>query len=276
MKEMDLFKRKLNIEETKLNIVSDININTSFNDNKNGNFIKRNYAKNKLDDFITYQRNELKDYIINNPLFAKTLTPYNSNKSESTNLIPKIVNLMINSSNIANVGPTATIAGTIAELSLEYLMEQGSKYAIVENGGDIAFLNDYSDKKIICGIYAGKSPLTGKIGLEFKSKKKNCPLGVCSSSASVGYSISYGRSDCVTIIANQASVADGLATSIGNKVNGKLDSDAIENGLTTAEEFREHFIGALIIVKESFGTIGKLPKIVETNNEDVLNNFEEE
>ncbi|RBQ22763.1 hypothetical protein ALNOE001_15490 [Candidatus Methanobinarius endosymbioticus] len=109
--------------------------------------------------------------------------------------------------------------------------------------------------------------------MEFKPKSQS--IGVCTSSGSVGYSISYGRSDCVTVIAKEASVADGLATSIGNKVNGKLDSDAVENGIVYAKKFKNHFIGALIIVGESIGTIGKLPKIVETNNDYISNDFEE-
>ncbi|WP_225370650.1 hypothetical protein [Methanobrevibacter arboriphilus] len=46
---------------------------------------------------------------------------------------------MIEGSNIANVGPTATLAGTIAELSLDYLIKNDSNYSILDNGGDIAF-----------------------------------------------------------------------------------------------------------------------------------------
>ncbi|MCL2687926.1 MAG: UPF0280 family protein [Methanobrevibacter sp.] len=302
MKIKPTFSKKISIDETNINLISDIDI-----------------EKHNIEDFIISERNLLKDYMVKNPLFAKTLKPYKpynhsnhykisksneldenktkhkpqfetnkskklqinkpeelqTNKSEkfqtnkpeklqtNNKKLPKIIELMITAANIAKVGPTATIAGTISELTLDFLIKTGSKYSIVDNGGDIAFLNNY-EKKVIFGIYAGKSPLSGKIGLEFKPKKKNYPLGICSSSASVGYSLSYGRSDCVTVIANQASIADGLATSIGNKVNGKLDSAAVENGLNFAEEFEEYFIGALIIVGETIGTIGKVPKIVET------------
>jgi len=271
---MKIFKKKLSIEETNINIVSDIDINSNFNNKSTGNSRDCNKGNN-LYEFILNQRNQLKEYIANNPLFAKTLSPYTPSKSKPSQSIPKIIEMMINSSNIANVGPTATIAGTIAELSLDYLINQGSKYSILDNGGDIAFLNDYKNKNLILGIYAGNSPLSGKIGLKFKSKNKNYPMGVCSSSGSVGYSISYGRSDCVTVIANHASVADGLATSIANEVNGKLDFDAVENGLAKAEEFKESFFGVLIIVGESVGTIGKVP-IVETKDNSIFSNFENE
>ena len=261
MFDIPLFKRRIAIEETKINLVSDIDTNNIKNKREN------------LEDFIIHQRNLLKKYIKNYPLFAKTLSPYNIKKSEKTSPTPKIIDLMIKASKIANVGPTATLAGTISELSLDYLIKNNSNYSIIDNGGDISFLNNYSEKEVIFGIYAGNSPLSGKIGFKFKFRKKNQKFGVCSSSASVGYSISYGRSDCVTVIANQASVADGLATSIANNVNGKLDKDAVENGLFAAEEFRKHFIGALIIVGESIGTIGKLPKIIETQNTEIKTNF---
>ena len=282
-----LFKKKIIIEETKINLVSDINITNNNinninsennennnNNNNNNNKINKNNTFNtyNLNDFIKNQRNQLKKYISENPLFAKTLKPYTSYKSSE---IPKIIELMINGSKIANVGPTATLAGTIAELSLDYLIKNGSKCSIVDNGGDIAFLNNNAKKKVVLGIYAGDSPLSGKIGLEFKLEKKNQKFGVCSSSGSVGYSISYGRSDSVTVIANQASIADGLASAIGNNVNGKLDKDAVENGLIAAEGYMEHFIGALIIVGESIGTIGKVPKIIETENININSNFKD-
>jgi len=262
-----LFKKRITIEETKINLVSDIDIT---NDKINNNYEK--YNPYNLNDFVKIQRNQLKKYISENPLFAKTLTPYTPNKSKK---IPEIIKLMINGSKIANVGPTATLAGTIAELSLDYLIKCESNYSIVDNGGDIAFTNNYNGKKVVFGIYAGESPLSGNIGLEFKFKKKNQKFGVCSSSASVGYSISYGRSDSVTVITNQASIADGLASAIGNNVNGKLDEDAVENGLLVAEEYRKHFIGALIIVGESIGTIGKVPKIIETESTEINNNIKD-
>lgn len=56
----------------------------------------------------------------------------------------------------------ASVAGAIAEfVSSELLVF--SPEIIVENGGDIYLKS--SEKRIV-GIYAGKSPLTDKIGLE--------------------------------------------------------------------------------------------------------------
>ncbi|MDR2967881.1 MAG: UPF0280 family protein [Methanobacteriaceae archaeon] len=233
-----IFKKKISIDETQINLITDI-------------------EKNCLKKHIIKNRNELKAYISNNPNFITSLKPVEENNS------PKIVKLMIEASKIANVGPMATIAGTIAEISIDYLAYQGSTYSIVDNGGDIAFINKNNKNKVMCGIYAGESPLSGKIAFEFKNYKH--PMGICSSSGTVGFSLSYGRSDCVTIIAKKSSIADGLATAIANDVNGKIDSDAVERGLLTAEKFKKHFIGGLIIVGENIGTIGKLPKIIENH-----------
>lgn len=236
MKDNKIFNEKLSIDETKINLVTDI-------------------ENNSLKKYIIKNRNELKTYISKNPNFAKSLKPVEENNS------PKIAKLMIKASKIGNVGPMAAIAGTIAEISINYLIEQGSEYSIIDNGGDISFINKKNKKNVICGIYAGESPLSGKIALKFKNYKY--PMGICSSSGSVGFSLSYGRSDCVTIIAKKSSIADALATAIANDVNGKTDNAAVEKGLLTADKFREHFIGGLIIVGESIGTIGKLPKIIE-------------
>ena len=243
MKDNKIFKESLSIDETNIKFLTDI-------------------ENNNLRDFIFENRNKLKKYILTHPSFLKSLSPVHGEKN-----LPKIVKLMIEASEICNVGPMAAIAGTISEISIDYLIDLGSKYSIVDNGGDISFINKINKKKVICGIYAGKSPLSGKIAFEFKNYKY--PIGLCSSSGTVGFSLSYGRSDCVTIIAKKTSIADSLATAIANEVNGKTDNDAVERGLLAADKFRKHFIGGLIIVGEAIGTIGKLPKIIETHDFDV-------
>lgn len=249
MKDNKIFKEKLSIDETQLNLVTDI-------------------ENNNLNEFITKNRNELKKYILNHPNFLKSLKPVPEGKNS-----PKIAKIMIEASKISNVGPMAAIAGSISEISMNFLVKKGSNYSIVDNGGDIAFINKKKNKKVICGIYAGKSPLSGKIAFEFNNYKY--PIGICSSSGTVGFSLSYGRSDCVTIIAKKSSIADSLATAIGNDVNGKTDNEAVERGLLTADKFKEYFIGGLIIVGEAIGTIGKLPKIVENKDEAIFNDFKD-
>ena len=167
---------------------------------------------------------------------------------------------MYESSQKCDVGPMACVAGTISELSLDYLIENDSTQSIVENGGDIALINR---EKIICGIYSNNKILGNQIGFEIKPRKN--PLGICTSSGKIGHSISFGDSDSVTVISNSASISDGLATRIANDVIGETSEDKVSNALESAENFREFYDGILIISDENIGTIGKLPRIVETN-----------
>lgn len=49
-------------------------------------------------------------------------------------------------------------------------------------------------KPLLVGLFAGKSPLTGKIGLKFEPGSS---LGICTSSGTVGHSLSFGKCDAV-------------------------------------------------------------------------------
>lgn len=217
--------------------------------------LKTDLKNQELKKFIFKLRYDLKQYISRNQDFLLSLEPIESYPEE----LPKIIERMYESSNYADVGPMACVAGTISELSLNYLMENDSKYSIVENGGDIAIIND---ETIVCGIYSNNEILGNNIGFEIKSRKK--PLGICTSSGKIGHSISFGQSDSVTVISKSPSIADGLATRIANDVCGETSEDKVANALETAEQFKEFFEGILIISQDNVGTIGKLPKIVET------------
>ena len=209
-----------------------------------------------LKSFIIKTRVELEQYIKYNPEFQISLEKI-SNKNPLKN--PNIVNLMYNTSNKVEIGPMASVAGSISELSLDYLMNLGTKTSIVENGGDIALIND---KKIICGIYSNNEILKNKIGFKLKVNKK--PIGICTSSAKIGHSISFGEAESVTVISDSASISDGLATKIANEVKGESNQEAIENGLNLCEYYKDLFTGVLIISGDSVGTIGKLPKLIQT------------
>jgi hypothetical protein len=103
----------------------------------------------------------------------------------------------------------------------------------------------------------------------FKIKPRKKPLGICTSSGKIGHSISLGAADSDTVISESSSVADGLATRIANDVKGADSEDNVVNAAETAEEFRELFDGALIICENNVATVGRLPKIVETDKFEV-------
>ena len=213
-----------------------------------------------LKHYILRIRSELKRYISLNQDFLLSLEPMKYNPES----LPDIVLKMYESSRKADVGPMACVAGTISEMSLDYLIENGSDFSIVENGGDIALIND---REVLCGIYSNNNVLGNNIA--FKIKARKYPLGICTSSGKIGHSISFGTSDSVSVISKSPSLADGLATRIANDVKGKDCETKVSNALETAENYKEYFDGVLIISDDNIGTIGKLPKIVESKDFEV-------
>ena len=201
-------------------------------------------------------RSDLTSYIARNPDFLHSFTPISADDEN----LPLIVSKMYESSNLCDVGPMACVAGTISEMALDYLIALDSKNSIVENGGDIALVND---RTVLCGIYSNNEILGNEIA--FKIPERKSPLGICTSSGNIGHSISFGASDSVTVISPSPSVADGLATRIANDVKGIDGESKVSNAAETAEEFRQHFMGVLIICGNSVATVGRLPKIVETD-----------
>lgn len=217
-------------------------------------------ANHDLYAYILSIRRDLKNYILGNDDFLISMEPV---KLDGENL-PLIVGRMYESSCLADVGPMACVAGTISELSLNYLISNGSAHSIVENGGDIALINS---RKVLCGIYSNNDVLGNEIAFEIKKRKS--PLGICTSSGKIGHSISFGQSDSVTVISNSPSLADGLATRIANEVNGMTSEDKVYHALECAENYRDLFQGVLVISDDNVGTVGKLPNIIETQNFDV-------
>lgn len=208
-----------------------------------------------LKNYILKLRKELEHHIAKNKDFQLSLEPVSSGEEN----LSEIIKRMYTASSYCDVGPMACVAGCISEMSLDYLISKKSEYSIVENGGDIAIINS---KQAVCGIYSNNPILGNKIGFNLKARKT--PLGICTSSGKIGHSISFGQSDSVTVLSKKASIADGLATRIANEVVGQNSEDKVSNALEASENYKELFDGVLIISQDNVGTVGKLPKIVET------------
>ena len=192
---------------------------------------------------VMQYRYHLDKYISKNPDFLKSLIPLPSDP-----YAPSIIKEMSQAAILAQVGPMASVAGAIAEMVGKDLLEHTSQI-VVENGGDI-FLKISKDLTI--GIYAGNSPLSNKLGLKIPSHIT--PLGVCTSSGTVGHSLSFGKSNSVTVIAQSTPLADATATATGNLVKSKSD---IEKGLEYAQNIKG-IIGTLIIIDDQFGAKGDI------------------
>ena len=224
--------------------------------------LKTDLTEHELPNFILNQRFVLKTYIRENPDFLTSYEPVLVDENDEPSLI---VSLMSRAGRKAEVGPMAAVAGTISQLCMGFMVESGAKYVIIDNGGDVALK---TDQDVVVGLYAGESSLSGEVGFRIKFGKT--PLGICTSSGTVGHSISFGRADSVTVFADEASTADALATSIANQARGKMDHDAVQNSLERAEDFRKSMRGVLVVVGESAGTLGRIPKLVQTDRKVVL------
>jgi ApbE superfamily uncharacterized protein (UPF0280 family) len=194
-------------------------------------------------------RQQLEKYIEKNLVFQTSLEPVSVAENA-----PEIVKQMAAAGKKAGVGPMAAVAGAIAECVGKELLEF-SPEIIVENGGDV-FLK--IPKKRVVGIYAGNSPLTGKIGLEISPN--DTPLGVCTSSGTVGHSLSFGKADAVVVTAASATLADAAATAIGNRVKQPGD---IDQALKLAREIGG-LKGVVIIIGKDIGAWGEV-KLCETS-----------
>jgi ApbE superfamily uncharacterized protein (UPF0280 family) len=191
---------------------------------------------------IIQLRQQLEAYISANPLFQTSLVPLPADPRA-----PQIVKEMLAAAQAAGVGPMAGVAGAMAEFVGAALLPFTPE-VVVENGGDI-FLQTSSERKI--GIFAGRSPLSMRVGIRVPAERQ--PLGVCTSSATVGPSLSLGKADAVCVISPSATLADAAATALGNMVQGKGD---IEQALEAGSKI-PGVEGAVIIVDDALGAWGR-------------------
>lgn len=142
----------------------------------------------------------------------------------------------------------AAVAGAYAETVGRELVK-ASREVIVENGGDI-FLA--SRKKRRVGVFAGASPFSGKLAVEIEPTRT--PLGICTSSGTVGPSLSFGRADAAMIVAVSAALADAAASAAGNAVVTVAD---IPKGIDAVCGLKG-IHGVLIIKDDKMGAWGDI------------------
>ncbi|HEY55657.1 MAG TPA: UPF0280 family protein [Dehalococcoidia bacterium] len=225
VKDKDLVSFKVAVKETDLYIRAHSNL------------------KRKALKLVLKYRQLLEGYIERHPSFLTSLEPVAAGDDA-----PQIVTEMAEAARKAGVGPMASVAGAIAEFVGAQLLDS-SPEVIVENGGDI-YLKSRQDRLI--GIYAGKSPLTGNIALEIKGGET--PMGICTSSGTVGHSLSYGRADAVIALSRSAVLADAAATAIANMINRPED---IDGGIEFARNIGG-LNGAVIIQGDKMGLWGEV------------------
>lgn len=192
---------------------------------------------------VVRHRTPLEEYISSHPHFLRALEPIAVEETA-----PQIVREMALAAEKAGVGPMAAVAGAIAEAVGRDLLALTSE-VIVENGGDI-FLK--ISRPRLVGIYAGSSPLTGRVALRISPS--DTPLGICTSSGTVGHSLSFGVADAAITLARSAALADAAATALGNRVKSIQD---IEPALDWSKTV-PGLIGAMVIKDDRLGAWGKV------------------
>ncbi|MEM2321357.1 MAG: UPF0280 family protein [Candidatus Bathyarchaeia archaeon] len=203
---------------------------------------------------VKYHVRLLKEYVGRNPTFQYSLEPLKDDPDA-----PLIAKLMIDASRAAGVGPMASVAGVIADLGLRKLLEMGAGVAIVEDGGEIAAYT--SSRDIVVAISTNESYLSGRIGLLVEHE--DTPLGIATTTGIANQkTISFGMADSVTVIAENAAIADAAATSICNTVLGVDPWKSISRGVERAKGIKG-VRGVIISYGGYIGLFGKLPRIIK-------------
>lgn len=208
----------------------------------------RNLSRKALKAISKY-RDAIEGYIERHPSFLTSLEPLSVEDNA-----PRIVKEMSLAAESVSLGPMAAVAGAIAEFVGKELLDF-SPEVIIENGGDI-FLK--TTRKRLVGIFAGESPLTHKVALEINPE--DTPLGICTSSGTVGHSLSFGKADAVIVLSSRTSLADASATAIGNLIKTAAD---IDSGIEFAQGI-DGLKGIVIIKGNKMGMWGDL-KITPVN-----------
>lgn len=200
---------------------------------------------------VVEARRRLERYIARHPAFRTALAPLPLLADP-----PEAARRMAVAAELTGLGPMAAVAGTLAQLGAEAALADGCDEVIVENGGDIFLV---AARPVTIALHAGAA-LGSR--LAFHIDPQQTPLALCSSSGTMGHSLSFGRCDLATVASRDASLADAAATLVGNLVRRERDlTPALERvGAIPGVD------GILAVVDGRIGLWGRLPPLVR--NED--------
>ncbi|HAZ22038.1 MAG TPA: hypothetical protein DCY84_06720, partial [Firmicutes bacterium] len=80
------------------------------------------------------------------------------------------------------------------------------------------------------------------------------PVGICTSSGTVGHSLSFGMSDATVIVARSAALADAVATAAGNRVKTPDDLESVTGFVSGLNGV----LGAVIIIGDKLAAWGDI------------------
>ncbi|MDD3232641.1 MAG: UPF0280 family protein [Candidatus Methanomethylophilus sp.] len=189
--------------------------------------------------------------IENSPEFGSSYKPVKSRIDD----VP-LISRMCTASELAGVGPMASVAGAVATYVLNGLIRDGCEYAVLDNGGDVALI---SDREVFVGLFTGRNDLECALHLT-----RTCGiLGVCSSSGTFGHSISFGRSDICSVISEDPILADACATRLGNLVSETADLQPAAEYICTIKGVK----GCIASIAGNITICGDVPELVSVGQE---------
>jgi ApbE superfamily uncharacterized protein (UPF0280 family) len=200
---------------------------------------------------IKGHRAELEAHIQRDPVFQLALDPIDVVDG------PEVAMLMAEASRRAGVGPMAAVAGVLADLAVGEMRGAGARVAVVENGGEACF---HSDRPTDIAIQAGDTPLSKRVGFRLEA----FPVGVATSSGLFSHALSFGEAEVATIFAENAGIADAVATSVANIVKGDDEKAVIEEAVDLGLSI-EGVQGVFIIYRGHVGLGGEVPTIISVN-----------
>lgn len=199
--------------------------------------------KDEVLGIIIRLRTLMDSYLLIDPKYKDSLVPY-----EPQTAAPLIFHDMSRVCHRTDIGPMSAVAGAVAKyVAVELKKVYPYEEIIVENGGDI-YAEAYLDMDI--AVFAGQSPLSEKVGLHIPSSV--FPLGICTSSGTVGPSFSMGKADAAMIVCKDVLLADSYATAVANKVKTIDDIPSVIDSVSS----RYDILGAIIIKDEKMAVCG--------------------
>jgi ApbE superfamily uncharacterized protein (UPF0280 family) len=199
---------------------------------------------------IYKSREIIQRFIAYDPIFKDTLEPFTPPFEAHP-----LIRAMCSASAKARVGPMAAVAGAIAKEAVRAMVMAGARQAVVDNGGDIAM---FLTRTLDIGLFAGTSSITD-VGFRMPGERRE--YGACTSSGTVGPSISFGVADAAVVFAEDAMLADACATRLGNEVGTGEEGDMLK---AIDVVLRIHGVdGALVVVGDRMAMRGKLPSLVK-------------
>lgn len=192
---------------------------------------------------LTALRAELEDYINLHPEFFTSLVPLKLLPGA-----PELARQMAKAAALAGVGPMAAVAGSLSQ-AVGKKLSSCCRECVVENGGDI-YLHSHRERRV--AVFAGSSTFSYKIAIRISPEET--PVGICTSSGTVGPSLSFGRADAVVIKARDVAVADAIATAAANLVKSK---DDLIKAIEFAQNIRQ-VAGILAIKNDKLAAWGEI------------------